>query len=388
MSKYLPLIQFVKSQYPGRDFIPLHEPRFLGNEKAYLLDTIDSTYVSSVGAYVDRFEGMLAEIAGTKHAVATVNGTAALHMALLIAGVKENDLVITQSLTFVATCNAISYLKAGPVFVDVERDTMGMSPKALEQWLEKNAYQKKNAATGEFATFHKGSGRKISAVVPMHTFGHPCRIDLITKICQDRYIPMVEDAAESLGSYFKGKHTGGFGLLGTFSFNGNKTVTCGGGGAITTNDEKLAKLAKHLTTQSKVPHVWEFYHDHIGYNYRMPNLNAALACAQLEQLEHFVADKRRLSNEYAAFLQSRGDIVFKEEPVDSLSNYWLNTIELGNQDERDAFLQFSNAQGVMARPAWTPMHKLPMFKHAPHDELENSQYLAERLVNLPSSVRI
>jgi perosamine synthetase len=384
---YSEVISFIKKQFPEKDFIPLHEPQFSGNEKKYLLDAIDSTYVSSVGAYVNKFEEMIAEIAGTKYAVATVNGTSALHMALLVAGVKAGELVISQSLTFIATCNAISYIGAIPAFVDVDSDTMGMSPDALGLWLRENTYKKINADTGNESAYHNMSHQRIAAVVPMHTFGHPCRIDAIADIAKEYHIPMIEDAAESLGSYYKGRHTGSFGMFGTFSFNGNKTVTCGGGGALVTDDEQLAAQAKHLTTQAKQPHRWEFNHDAIGYNYRMPNLNAALACAQLEQLGDFIASKRALAVAYEAFFEGQHGITFKKEPAESTSNYWLNAIEVEDPKERDNFLAQTNDNGVMTRPAWTLMHRLPMFEKSFCGDLANSEYLFDRLINIPSSAR-
>jgi perosamine synthetase len=386
--EYAEVIRFIKKQFPGKDFIPLHEPHFSGNERKYVLDAIDSTFVSSVGTYVNRFEEMMAKIAGTRYAIATVNGTSALHMALLVAGVRENDLVISQSLTFIATCNAISYIGAKPAFIDVDRDTMGMSPKALEQWLAAHTVRKINPETGAELVYHNISNQRIAAIVPMHTFGHPCRIDAIADIAKQHNIALIEDAAESLGSYYKGRHTGSFGLVGTFSFNGNKTVTCGGGGALVTDDEALAIRAKHLTTQAKKPHRWEFNHDEIGYNYRMPNLNAAMACAQLEQLDVFVANKRALAAEYRSFFEDFSGLAFKHEPEDSQSNYWLNAIEAETIEERDRFLEQSNQKGVMTRPAWTLMHRLPMFAECFCGDLENSEYLFDRLINIPSSVRL
>jgi aminotransferase in exopolysaccharide biosynthesis len=384
---YTEVINFIRSRFPEKDFIPLHEPRFSGNERKYILDAIDSTFVSSVGAYVSKFEEMIAAIAGTKYAIATVNGTSALHMALIVSGVKRSDLVISQSLTFIATCNAISYIGASPAFVDVDTDTMGMSPIALEKWLFENTEIRINPESGQSGSYHKTSNQRIAAVVPMHTFGHPCRIDEIAEICANYHIPMVEDAAESLGSYYKGRHTGSFGLFGTFSFNGNKTVTCGGGGALVTNDAELAAKAKHLTTQAKVPHQWEFNHDEIGYNYRMPNLNAAFACAQLEQLIDFVENKRALASDYTLFFDNFTGIDFKKEPAGSKSNYWLNAIEVENKEMREAFLAATNENGIMTRPAWTLMHKLPMFDSCFRGDLQNSEYLSDRLINIPSSVR-
>lgn len=372
-------VNFIKELYPDKSFIPLHEPKFTGNERAYVMDTLDSTFVSSVGAYVDRFEEMMRAYTGAKYAIAVVNGTAALHIALKLAGVEQGDLVITQALSFVATCNAISYLNAEPCFVDVSKETLGMCPEKLRAFL--HDVEVKNGVP-----IHKPTGRKIGACVPMHTFGFPTEIDTLVELCNQYRIPLIEDAAESIGSTFKGKQTGTFGLLGTYSFNGNKTITCGGGGIIVTNDDKLGPLAKHLTTQAKVPHKWEFVHDHIGYNYRCPNLNAALACAQLEQLNQFIEDKRLTAARYKEFFKTQ-PITFIEEPKETVSNYWLNAILLTDKNERDEFLTYSNNNGVMTRPVWTLMHKLSMFKHCIHDDLANSIELEERLVNIPSSVR-
>ncbi len=375
-------VDFIKSQFPNQEFIPLHEPRFIGNERKYVMDAIDSTFVSSVGKYVDDFEKQIAAYTGAKYAVACVNGTAALHMAMIVAGVKAKDLVITQPLSFIATCNAISYIGAMPVFVDVDIDTMGLSAEKLKLYLHEFAVKKADGFS-----YHKITNQKISACVPMHTFGHPCRIDEIANLCDEFNITLIEDAAESIGSCYKNKHTGTFGLLGAFSFNGNKTITCGGGGAIVTNDEVLAKHAKHLTTQAKVPHRWEFVHDEIGYNYRMPNLNAALICAQLEQLSTFVDNKRELAIRYKDFF-SNVDIKFISEPIDAKSNYWLCAILLKDKATRDEFLQYTNDHGVMTRPVWTLMNKLEMFKGALHGNSNNAQYLEDRIVNIPSSVRL
>jgi len=372
---------FVKLQYPNKEFIPLHAPVFNGNEKAYLIDAIDSTFVSSVGEYVNQFERMMCSITGAEYAIATVNGTNALHMALILAGVIGDDEVISQSLTFIATCNAISYCRANPVFVDVDRDTMGLSPDALEKFLIEYAEIRDDGFT-----YNKLSNRRIKACVPMHTFGFPCRIDKISTICDTWNITLVEDSAESLGSYYQGKHTGVRGKVGVFSFNGNKTVTCGGGGALITNDPEIAKRAKHLTTQAKVPHKWAFLHDEIGYNYRMPNLNAALACAQLEQLNSFVKNKRALAKIYENFFDASG-ISFVTEIEEAEANYWLNSIIFDNVEQRNAFLEYSNTNGVMSRPVWELMHKLPMFSNAQKEDLTNSEWLADRLVNIPSSVR-
>jgi aminotransferase in exopolysaccharide biosynthesis len=375
------IIDFIRSLYPDRDFIPLHEPHFGGNEKKYLEDCIDSTFVSSVGKYVDRFEEMIREFTGAKCAVATVNGTAALHIALLLAGVQRNDLVITQPLTFIATCNAISYCGAEPVFIDIDRQTLGLSADALEVWLAANS-----VLEGE-SCYHIGSKQRLAACVPMHTFGHPCQIDRIVEICERYYIPVVEDSAESIGSYYKGRHTGTFGKLGIFSFNGNKTITTGGGGMIVTNDDELGKLAKHITTTAKVPHPWEFVHDMTGYNYRLPNVNAALGCAQMEKLPQILANKRETARLYQEFFASLDGITYVSEPRDCVSNYWLNVILFNDREARNGFLQQSNTSKVMTRPAWTLMNKLAMFSKAISGNLEISEEIEACLVNIPSSVR-
>lgn len=379
---YKQTVDFIKSLFPAQEFIPLHEPRFVGNEKKYVLDCIDSTFVSSVGKYVDDFEKQIATYTGAKYAVACVNGTAALHMAMLVAGVKQNDIVITQPLSFIATCNAIAYIGAAHLFVDVDMDTMGLSPEKLKTYLNEFAIKKSDGFT-----YHKITNQKITACVPMHTFGHPGRIDEIATICEHYNIALIEDAAESIGSFYKDKHTGTFGLLGTFSFNGNKTITAGGGGAIVTNNEVLAKRAKYLTTQAKVPHRWNFVHDEIGYNYRMPNINAALMCAQLEQLDAFIKNKRELASIYSDFFK-KSEIQFMHEPSNSKSNYWLCSILLKSEATRDEFLQYTNDNGVMTRPVWELMNKLTMFKNALCGDLSNAKNLRERLVNIPSSVRI
>jgi len=381
MEKFQKVVDFVKEQYPDKDFIALHEPVFIGNEKKYVNDAIDSTFVSSVGAYVNRFEEMMAEITGAKYAIAIVNGTNALHLGLLLADVERDDEVLSQALTFIATANAISYIGATPVFIDVDKETLGMSPVALSNFLATNAELRADGS------YNKVTGKRIAACVPMHTFGLPCKIDEIAAICAQWKINLVEDAAESLGSYYKGKHTGVFGKIGIFSFNGNKTVTCGGGGALITDDEAIAKRAKHLTTQAKVPHKWEFVHDHIGYNYRMPNLNAALACAQLEQLSMFVDNKRELAAKYAEFFNNLS-LTFIQEPIDSKANYWLNAILLDDIKERDEFLGFTNDRRIMTRPVWELMNRLPMFKNCQTDGLTNSIWIADRLVNIPSGYRV
>jgi perosamine synthetase len=373
---------FIRSQFPGQDFIPLHEPRFTGNERKYVMDCIDSTFVSSVGKYVDDFEKRMAEYTGAKYAVACVNGTAALHMAMIVTGIKHGDIVITQPLSFIATCNAISYIGASPVFVDVDKDTLGLSPAKLKEFLQKHSEKGKDG----FTVF-KSTGQRISACIPMHTFGHCCRIDEIAAICAEYKITLIEDAAESIGSFYKEKHTGTYGSVGTFSFNGNKTITCGGGGAIITNDEGIARRAKHLTTQAKVPHRWDFVHDEIGYNYRMPNLNAAMICAQMEQLDNFLENKRELAGLYQKFFKGR-EIKFVAEPDGSRANYWLCSVQLKDRKTQQEFLKYTNDNHVMTRPVWTLMNKLEMFKDCFHDGLENAEYLEQTLVNIPSSVRL
>lgn len=378
---YKPTLDFIKSQFPSQEFIPLHEPRFNGNEKKYVLDCIDSTYVSSVGKYVDDFEKQLALYTGAKYAVACVNGTAALHMAMIVADVKKNDIVITQPLSFIATCNAISYIGASHLFVDVDLDTLGLSPDKLKTYLNEFAEKKADGYS-----YHKTTGQKIAAVIPMHTFGLPCRIDELAFICKEYNIALIEDAAESIGSFYKNQHTGTFGKVGTFSFNGNKTITSGGGGAIVTNDESIAKRAKYLTTQAKVPHRWDFVHDEIGYNYRMPNINAALMVAQLEQLDTFLKNKRELAGLYENHF-GYTDIQFVKELEFSKSNYWLCAILLKDKKSRDEFLQYTNDNGVMTRPVWRLMNKLVMFKDAMHGNLDNAEEIENRLVNIPSSVR-
>ncbi|WP_082829956.1 LegC family aminotransferase [Ectothiorhodospira sp. BSL-9] len=372
------VVATVRSMY-GEGFIPLHRPVFEGHERQYLVECIDSNFVSSVGARVTEFEERVAAFTGARFAVATVNGTAALHMALHVAGVGPGDEVITQALTFVATCNAIRYGGAQPVFVDVDQDTLGMGPQALRRFLETHARRR----GGE--CYNRVTGRRLAACVPMHTFGHPCRIREIVALCDEYGIAVVEDAAESLGSWVGERHTGTFGRLGTLSFNGNKVITTGGGGMIITDDEALAHRARHVTTTAKQPHAYEYVHDEVGYNYRLPNLNAALGCAQMERLPEMLAAKREVARGYAAFCEGR-DWHFVNEPEGARSNFWFNAFVLGSMDERDAFLEYTNAQGVMTRPAWRLMHRLEMFKDCQHDGLEHARWLEERLVNLPSSV--
>ena len=374
------IVSFIRKLYETDAPIYLHEPQFNGNEKKYVMDAIDSTFVSSVGAYVDRFEQDFAAYVGMDNVVACVNGTAALHTALILADVQQDDEVITQALTFVATCNAISYQKAHPVFVDVDKDTMGMSPKALGDFLDENA------KIIEGVCINKNTGRVIKAVVPMHTFGHPCRIDEIADLCKKWCVVLIEDAAEALGSSYKGRALGTFGDIAAFSFNGNKVITTGGGGIIVSRHSKMIKRAKYLTTTAKVPHPFEFSHSEVGYNYRMPNLNAALGCAQLEQADQYLTSKRETAAQYKRFFLNREEI-FVDEPEGAESNFWLNAIVLKNRKERDEFLEVVNAEKVMTRPIWTLMNKLPMFESCQCGLLENSQWLEDRVVNLPSSVR-
>ena len=375
------IVDFIKETFKTQEFIPLQEPRFIGNEKKYLNDCIDSTFVSSVGKYVDSFEKEFAKTVGSKYAIATVNGTAALHVSLILADVKKDDEVITQPLTFIATCNAISYIGAKPIFVDVDLDTMGLSPDSLRNFLERNCEVVENIC------INKTTNRQIKACVPMHTFGHPCRIEEIKDICDIWNIILVEDAAESLGSFYKNRHTGTFGKVGAFSFNGNKIITSGGGGVIVTDDEAIAKRAKHITTTAKIPHPYEYVHDEIAYNYRLPNINAALLVAQLEQLENFLNSKRELAKIYKEFFL-QNSIKFIEEPENSKSNYWLQAVLLENVKQRDDFLEFTNKNGVMTRPIWKLMNELEMFKDCQKTDLKNAKYLEERVVNIPSSVRI
>lgn len=373
------IIKFIRELYGKEDLIPLHVPCFIGNEKKYLEECIDTNFVSSVGKFVIKFEEMTAAYTGAKRAVVCVNGTEALHLALKLSGVHPGDEVITQPLTFIATANAITYTGAQPVFVDIDRETMGLSPRMLGEYLEEYGLQKEDGYT-----YNKSTGKRITACVPMHTFGHPVKIDQIAEICRKFNIVLVEDAAESIGSKYKGKHTGTFGKFGILSFNGNKTITTGGGGMILTMDEELGRLAKHLTTQAKVPHPWEFIHDQIGFNYRMPNINAALGVAQLENLDLMIAKKRELALRYHAFFDKIGIDSFRE-PENSFSNYWLNTIIMKDRDERDRFLEFSNSKKIMTRPVWRLMNKLPMFENCHSGNLENAEWLEKRAVNLPST---
>ncbi len=381
MTDYKKITDFIHQLYGTEETVPLHAPLFIGNEKKYLEECIDTTYVSSVGKFVDRFENGIAEYTGSRKAVVCVSGTNALHMAMLLCGVDRNDEVLTQALTFIATCNAISYIGAYPVFIDVDMDTLGLSPDAARRWLEDNA----EIRHGE--CFNRHTGRRVKACVPMHTFGHPVRIEELACLCREWHIELVEDAAESIGSRYKGRHTGTFGKVGAISFNGNKTITTGGGGMLLFQDESLGERAKHLTTQAKVPHRWAFVHDSIGYNYRMPNINAALGCAQLENLDRFIEHKRETARIYSDFFNNIPGIKFFTEPESCYSNYWLNAVLLNDKEAQQKFLEYTNDHGIMTRPVWELMNRLPMFSKCETDGLENTIWLADRLVNIPSSVR-
>lgn len=399
MADYSKTINFIKELYGNQDFTPLAVPVFAGNEKKYLEECIDTTLVSSVGQFVDRFEEDMARYTRAKRAVVCVSGTNALHMSLMFSGVKRDDEVLTQALTFIATCNALSYIGAHPVFIDVDKSTMGLSPDAMKNWLIKNAEVRKNKNVtisksydfayeeDEFACYNKNTGRRVKACVPMHTFGCPVRITEIADLCKEWHIELVEDAAESIGSLYNGKHTGLFGKVGAISFNGNKTITTGGGGMLLFNDEELGKFAKHITTQAKVPHRWEFRHDHIGYNYRMPNINAAIGCAQLENLDKYIASKRKLASAYIEFFKNVDGIDFFVEPENTFSNYWLSAVVLKDKESQLDFLQQTNDSKVMTRPIWELMNRLPMFDKCENDGLTNTIWFADRVVNIPSSVR-
>lgn len=382
MQDYHNITNFIRNVYGNAEFVPLSVPRFMGNEKQYLCECIDTTFVSSVGKFVDRFEEMVAAYTGAARAVVCVNGTNALHMALMLSGVERDDEVLTQALTFIATCNALSYIGAHPVFLDVDKSTMGLSPDAVKEWLAQNAEVRNDEC------YNRTTGRRIKACVPMHTFGHPVRITELLAVCEEYHIELVEDAAESIGSLYQGKHTGTFGKVGALSFNGNKTITTGGGGMLLFQDAELGAYAKHLTTQAKIPHRWEFRHDHVGYNYRMPNINAALGCAQMENIDKFVEDKRQTAAQYAEFFSHVDGVEFFTEPEGCRSNYWLNAVLLPNKEEQLAFLQYTNDHGIMTRPIWELMNRLPMFENCQTDSLANTQMFADRVVNIPSSVRL
>ena len=379
---YSDVVEFIRSLYPRQRPVPLHAPIFLGKEKEYLSDCIDSTFVSYVGKYVTQFEEITAQFTGAKYAVAVVNGTAALQVALQIAGVEFGDEVITQPLTFVATANAISHCGAKPVFIDVDLDTMGMSPEKLNDWLKNNVII--DPKTGK--PHNNRTRNPISAIVPVHTFGHPCRIDELVEVANKYNIPVIEDSTESLGSFHKGKHTGTFGLAGIFSYNGNKTITTGGGGMIITDNEKFAKKAKHITTTAKIPHKWEYNHDEVGYNYRLTNVNAAIGVAQMEYFDKILQNKRKTATLYKDFFRNK-EVTFFTEPKNSISNYWLNVIQFKDKSERDSFLEFSNVNGVITRPVWRLMNKLNMYVTCQADNLDNAELFENRVVNIPSGYR-
>lgn len=372
------IVEFVRDTYQTNDFIPLHAPTFNGNEKAYVMETIESTFVSSVGKFVDDFEHKMEVYTGTAKAVATVNGTAALHAALYMAGVQRGDLVVTQALTFVATCNALYHMGAEPIFVDVSPVSLGLCPKAVD------AYLSVYAEVTENGCIHKITRQRIKAAIPMHTFGHPVELDELLTVCQKWQLVLVEDAAESLGSFYKGKHTGTLGEFGAVSFNGNKIITTGGGGMVLCKTKEQGLRTKHITTTAKVPHPYEFFHDEPGFNYRMPNLNAALGCAQMEVIEQYLVQKRDLASQYQSFF-SGSDIQFVMEPDYAHSNYWLNAIFCPDLASREAILRDTNAAGVMTRPIWKLMHRLPMFEGALRGDLSQSEFIEAHLVNLPST---
>jgi len=372
---------FIKTLYPNQYPVLLHCPEFLGNEMKYISECIDTKYVSYIGRFVSDMENKIKELTGTKHAVALVNGTSALHMLLLAEGIKPGDEVITQSLSFAATAAAIVHAQGAPIFVDVEKNTLGMSPESLENFLIEYAEIKDKKC------FNKKTGKRIKAVIPMHTFGHPVKIDEVKKICEEYSITLIEDAAESLGSYYCGRHTGTFGKAAILSFNGNKLVTTGGGGMVITDDENIAERVHYISTTAKRPHRWEFYHDEVGYNLRMPSINAAIGLAQLEYLDKIIENKRETAQAYQHFFSGLG-VKFICEPQNSKSNYWLNAIMLEDKMQRDEFLKYSNDNGVQTRPAWNLLHTLPPYQHYQHTKTPNAQYISDRLVNIPSSMRV
>jgi len=377
------IINFIRKLYNSNELINIHSPFFKGNEKRYLQDCIDSTFVSYLGKYVTKFEKMTAEYTGAKYAVAVVNGTVALQIALQLSGVEYGDEVITQPLTFVATANAISHCGAKPIFTDVDLDTMGMSPDKLYDWLNKNVkFNKKTGKPYNHTTMHS-----ISAIVPMHTFGHPCRIDEIVEIANKYKIPVVEDSAESLGSFYKGKHTGTFGLAGIISYNGNKIITTGGGGMIITNNEEFAKKARHITTTGKVPHKWEYIHDVIAYNFRLTNVNAAIGVAQMEYLNEILDNKKETAGLYKEFFSKFEDVKYIDKPQYANPNYWLNIILFRNIEDRNNFLEMTNNEGIQTRPAWKLLNELKMYKNCMSGNLDNSKYINEKLINIPSGIR-
>ncbi|MGF1740832.1 LegC family aminotransferase [Vibrio profundum] len=376
--KATPIVRFIRDIYKTDEFIPLHAPTFNGNEKAYVMETIESTFVSSVGKFVDDFERKVEVYTGAAKAVATVNGTAALHAALYMADVQRGDLVITQALTFVATCNALYHMGAEPIFVDISPVSLGLCPKAVDIFLNEHA------EVTETGCIHKKTGKQVKAVLPMHTFGHPVELDELVAVCLKWNITLVEDAAESLGSFYKGKHTGTIGDLGAVSFNGNKIITTGGGGMVLCKTQELGARTKHVTTTAKVPHPYEFFHDEPGFNYRMPNLNAALGCAQMEVIDQYLQQKRQLAECYRDFFTGT-DFQFVTEPDYAQSNYWLNAIICPDKESREEILTGTNDLGVMTRPIWQLMHRLPMFENAMRGDLIYSEFIEAHLINLPST---
>jgi len=381
MKRIQEITAYIKSLYPKQDPVLLHCPEFFGNEKKYLAECIDTQYVSYMGRFVVDMENKIREITGAKYAVALANGTAALHMLLVAIGIEPGDEVITQSLSFVATAAAIVHAQSTPVFVDVEQSTLGMSPESLRGFLEEYA------EIVDRKCYNKKTNKRIKAVIPTHTFGHPVRMEEIKKICEDYSLLLVEDSAESLGSCYKGKYTGTFGRAGVFSFNGNKLVTTGGGGMVITDDKSIAQKIRHISTTAKRPHRWEFYHDEVGYNLRMPSLNAAIGLAQLEYFDQLLGNKRETSRLYQDFFATM-DIKFITEPDNAKSNYWLNAILLDDRQQREEFLKYTNTNGVQTRPAWVLLHTLPPYKNCQHMETPNAEYIVNRLVNIPSSVRV
>jgi len=378
---YKKITDFIRKTYNNSEIIPLHVPRFIGNEKKYLNECIDSTFVSSAGNFVNRFEDMIKKFTGAKYAVATINGTSALHLALIVCGVKRNDEVLTQALTYVAAANAINYVGAECIFIDSDKETFGMCPCKLTEFLEKKTVLREDGC------YNKKTGRKISACIPMHTYGHPVKISKIKKICDKYNIVIIEDSSQSLGSMFQGKHTGTFGKVGVYSFNGNKIITTGSGGMMVTSDKNLFKKCIHLSTTAKISHKWEHAHDEIGYNYRLSNINAALGCAQMDNIRKYIKDKRELAQKYKEFFKELG-IEFFSEKKDCYSNYWLDAIIFKNKKERNGFLEYSRNSGVMASPLWTPMNKLHMYRNCETTNLENAAWLKDRVVSIPSSVRL
>ena len=372
---------FIRQQFGTQNPIPLHEPLFGGNEKDYLINCIDSTFVSSVGEYVNKFEQKVANFTGSRHAIAVVNGTQALFVALKILGIDHDCEVLTQSLTFVATANSIHYTGASPVFLDIDRTTLGLSPESVKDFLQNHTERRHGRR------INKVTGKRIAGCLPMHTCGHPCQIEALKTICDENNIHLIEDAAESLGSSLPNGHTGTFGKVGVFSFNGNKVITTGGGGMLITNDDALAQKLRHLTTTAKVPHNWEFIHDEIGYNFRMPNINAALGLAQMEQLPIFLQKKRNLAKQYQEFF-SNNEIHYFDEPHNTRSNFWLNTILLSDEEQKKVFLNEAQQHGIGARSLWRPMHLLNIYSNYQRDKQINAEWIYQRAVNLPSSVRL